>query len=443
MIQNKSLAYSSICKAIWLFTIIVLFEGACRKWIFPSANYLFLVIRDPIVIWVVFQGIRLKLLKNTLSVFMMVLGIIAFTTTMLFGHQNIVVALYGLRISLLYFPFIYICANVILRKQILLIGKLLIIVLVPIVALTVIQFLSPQSDWVNRGVGGDMEGAGFRGGALGYYRPPGIFSIIAGLTDYYGITFGFLLYFWFDRNAATQVGLNKSILVMAAMAYLISIPVSISRTHFFQTGYILLFSAIVLFRKPAMFKKMVFIISLIIVGGIVLYSQRDSSLFVEVFLIRFNGANESQGGAFNDMLNRSFGWALRAISSDVPFWGYGDGYFTNVGLKLIKGGTNAENFTGDIAKVVDATEMEWGRILCESGILLGGLVIFTRWLMAVQIFHKVWKGIKVGQSLGWFLAPCAIYMLIILQIKSAYHLGFMALACMLALGACRTNNERL
>jgi hypothetical protein len=438
MIQNNS--YSSICKAIWLFTIILIFENACRKWVFPSANYLFLVVRDPIVIWVVLQGVRLKLLKDWLPVFMMFLGFIAFITTILFGHQNIVVALYAFRISLLYFPFIYICSKVISRRQILLIGKLLIVLLIPIVALSIIQFLSHQSDWVNRGVGGDMEGSGYVGGALGYYRPSGIFSQIAGLTDYYGISFGFLLYFWFDKKAAIQVKLSKLILILATLAYLISIPVSISRTHFFQTSYILLFSSIALFRKPAIFKRVIFILSLMFIGGIILYSQQDSIIFVEAFLIRFNGANESMGGAFNDMANRSFGWALRAIDSDVPFWGYGDGYFTNVGMMLLQGGTSAEYYSGHIAKVADATEMEWGRILCESGILLGSLIILTRWLMAVQIFLETWKKIKVNYSLEWFLLPFAMYVLIILQIKASYHLGFMALSCILSLGACRTKN---
>jgi hypothetical protein len=435
--------YSTISRAIWLFALILIFESACRKWIFPSANYLFLIIRDPIVIWVVVQGIMLKLLKDTLPLLMMCLGCIAFITTMMFGHHNIVVALYGLRISLLYFPFIYICSKVISRSQILLIGKLLIILLIPIVSLTVIQFLSPQSDWVNRGVGGDIEGAGFAGGALGYYRPPGIFSQISGLTDYYGITFGFLLYFWVDKKAAIQVKLSRTILFFATVAYLISIPVSISRTHFFQTSYILFFSSIVWLRKPAMFKKIGMILSLIIIGGIILYSQQDSNIFVGAFLTRFNGANETSGGAFNDMTNRSFGWALRALNSDVPFWGYGDGHFTNVGMMLMKGGTGTEYFSRDIAKVVDATEMEWGRILCESGILLGSLIILTRWLMAVQIFREIWKKTKINDSLGWFLAPFAIYVLIILQIKSSYHLGFMALGCILALGACRTEKHKL
>jgi hypothetical protein len=435
----KTFTYSSIRKSLWLFTIVLIFEGACRRWIFPSYNYLFLIIRDPIVIWIVFQGIKLNLLKDRLPIFMMLLGIIAFTVTMLFGHQNIVVALYGLRISLLYFPLIYICSNVISHKQILLIGKLLIILLVPIVVLTIIQFLSPQSDWVNRGVGGDMEGAGFSGGALGYYRPPGIFSHIAGLTDYYGITFGFLLYFWFDKKAAVQVNLSKSILILATIAYLISIPVSISRTHFFQTIYILLFSLVPLLWKPAMLKRAVFIIALMLIVVVILYSQQNSNIFVETFLTRFNGANEHSGGAFNDMVNRSFGWALRALNSDLPFWGYGDGYFTNVGMMLLEGGASVDYYSGRIAKVADATEMEWGRILCELGVLLGSLMIFIRWLMAAQIFREMRKNIQ-NKSLGYFLAPFALYGLIILQIKSSYHLGFMVLSCILALGVCRMKN---
>jgi hypothetical protein len=58
----------------------------------------------------------------------------------------------------------------------------------------------------------------------------------------------------------------------------------------------------------------------------------------------------------------SFGWTLRAINNNTPFWGYKDDYSTNIGLTLIKEGTNENYFVGDIVPVVDAVEMEWGRI---------------------------------------------------------------------------------
>jgi hypothetical protein len=302
--------------------------------------------------------------------------------------------------------------------------------------LTVVQFLSPQTAWVNRGVGidGDVESAGY-GGALGYYRPPGIFPFIAGLTDYYGITLGFLLYFWLEKATSSQIKLNRKLLFFSFVAYILSIPVSISRTHFFQTVYTFAFSALAVLRRAQTFRKMVVAVILTALGLFALHIHPDTNLYTEVFLTRFNDANEYEGGAFNSMLNRSFGWALRAIGHDLPFWGYGDGHFSNVGMVLLKGGVS--NYTGNIAEVVDATEMEWGRVLCESGIVVGGFILLIRWLMAFQIFCEARKTLKRDDRLAWFVASFAIYMLVIGSLRGYYHLGFTSLGATLALGACR------
>jgi hypothetical protein len=308
--------------------------------------------------------------------------------------------------------------------------------------LTVVQFLSPQTAWVNRGVGigGDVESAGFSG-ALGYYRPPGIFSFISGLTDYYGVTLGFLLYFWLDTNTSSQIKLNRKVLFFSFAAYILSIPVSISRTHFIQTVYTFAFSAFAVLKKPRVFRKMVVAVILTVLGLFTLYIHPDTTLYTEVFLTRFEGANESEDGVFNSILNRSFGWALRAISHNLPFWGYGDGHFSNVGMMLLKGGTG--NYMGHIAEVADATEMEWGRILCESGIVLGSLIILTRWLMAFQLFREVKKSHEsTGKDiLAWTMSSFAIYAIVIVQLKVCYNLGFTALSAILAFGACRTKKN--
>ena len=51
---SKSAAtdYAFIKKLIWAYFLLLLFEGALRKWFLPGLSQGLLIIRDPIVIWI-------------------------------------------------------------------------------------------------------------------------------------------------------------------------------------------------------------------------------------------------------------------------------------------------------------------------------------------------------------------------------------------------------
>ena len=66
------------------------------------------------------------------------------------------------------------------------VGKVTLWISIPMAVLIGLQFYSPQSAWVNRGVGGDESGAGFTG-ALGYFRPPGTFSFTNGNAFFFAL----------------------------------------------------------------------------------------------------------------------------------------------------------------------------------------------------------------------------------------------------------------
>src|SRR5580692_7545980 len=103
---------------------------------------------------------------------------------MLLGHGNIFVAMYGVRCDFLHVPLIFIMGKVLRPADVMALAKVAVWLAVPYTALLVAQFYSPQDAWVNRGVGGSLEGAGFDG-ALDRYRPPGTFSFISGPAQLY------------------------------------------------------------------------------------------------------------------------------------------------------------------------------------------------------------------------------------------------------------------
>lgn len=421
----------TIRKCFWIFFFFVLTEGIFRRWLLPGMSNVFLVIRDPFVIYAVFLGIKRGLLNDIPPKIMMVLGILSFMSTLAFGHGNIIVAIYGVRIIFFYFPFMYICSKVLNRYDVMKIGKVFVLMLIPMVILNIVQFFSPQSSFVNIGVGGDEEGAGFSGGAMGYFRPPGIFTFVAGLTDYFACTLGFLLFYIFDKQMAKNMGLSKFLIMSSVMAYMISLPISISRTHLVQSAYIILISFYIMRSDPKKIKFVLILLCFCLALFPILMLNDNFSLFIDVFSVRFNGANESEGGLGSSILERTFGWLFRAIDNS-SLLGYGSGFFTNFGMKMIMG--DVANWSGNIAKVASSTEMEWGRIICEDGIVIGLMILFMRFYIAFSIFRKSLKQlIKTKDILLWLCMPVCILFLIVSQLKSGYNLGFTAIATIVCL----------
>ena len=164
--RNERYIYYKL--AVWLYLFLLIFEGALRKWIFPSLATPLLLVREPIVIWLFCVGIQHRWIQNVFARCLMIFGVIAFVTALLFAHHNLYVALYGLRIYLFHFSFIIVAVKILNREDVLRMCKCILYLSIPMTILIIIQFYFPQSAWVNRGIGGDMEGAGF-GGALGYF----------------------------------------------------------------------------------------------------------------------------------------------------------------------------------------------------------------------------------------------------------------------------------
>lgn len=429
-----------IKNCFWIFLFLLLSEGIFRRWLFPSLNNLFLVARDPFVLYAVYVGIKAGLLKDKPAIAMFALSFLCFISAMIFGHGNLVVAIYGMRI-LLYFPFIYIISRVLTRNDVLKVGRVFVLLIVPMTILCMVQFVSPQSSFVNVGVGGDEGGAGFSG-ALGYFRPPGIFTFIAALTDYYGVSFAFLLYFLVNRIDAKQMLLPEWVLYISVLFYIISIPVSISRTHLVQTLLIIAFYFVVSFHDSKTLQRVVSsALIVIILVVIVVFTVPDLDLFAKVFSARFDDANSTEGGLFASAFERTFGWALRAWTKS-PLMGFGDGYFTNVGMKILHG--SVENYSGEIAIVVDSTEMEWGRIICEDGIILGSLILLTRFYISFDLLIRSRKSIYNSKDLlPWLLLPVVIYLQLFGQLKTSYHLGFCSLITICCLSVVNLNDKEL
>jgi len=385
---NESSKLKPLKYGIWIYFVLLIFEGALRRWVLPGLSDPLLVIRDPVAIWLVYQAWKYNLLnKNYFIISMTGFTILGMITALLVGHGNLWVALFGARIMLIHFPVIFVMGKVLNPNDILKIGKFILWLSIPMVGLIAAQFFSPQSAWVNLGIGGE-ESEGFQG-ALGFFRPPGTFSFQVGNTLFFSLVAIFVVYFW-----TSKIKLNKLLLVLATVALFASIPLSISRTLFYSVGLTIVFYFCSLFFNPKQFLSFFLIIIGIVFAFVILIQFDFFQLAIEVFATRLTSASETEGGVTNSLYDRIFGYMFRAYanSNEIPFWGYGMGWGTNVGSKVISG---ERSFL--------LAEFEWNRIVAEMGVFLGTAVILVRVILAGKLAMNSLAIIKRGELLAWLL----------------------------------------
>ena len=427
LIDKKKNFYSFERKLFMIYLILLIIEGALRKWIFPSLSTPLLVIRDPVIFLLIIQGFRKNLLTSGYVKISIILSFIAVITSMVIPHEKLPVIVFGARIFMLYIPCIFMVSKIITIKDIYLIGRIFIYLSIPMTILVILQFFLPQSAWVNRGVGGGLEGSGF-GGAMGYYRPAAIFSFIQGYTNFQGFVCTFLIAYIFDKKAQLLAPIKPILLFSAIIMYLITIPLSISRTHLFQTIAIILFLIIALLFTGKSLKKLVNSILILILIIPLLLQIESVQLFLDVFLSRFESAQDSEGDVLQGTIgNRWFGAMLRPWIMDVPTWGYGIGTGTRVGISMI---------TPHMI-----TDEDWTRIVYESGILLGGCFILLRICLTIKIILRSFKfAHKNTDIMPLIFLPCTLFFLPQGPLGSTVSLGFTVIAVAFSLTIINQKN---
>lgn len=377
---------------IWTYFFLLIFEGALRKWFLPGLATPLLVVRDPLALMLIYYTWKRNLIPSSFYLTgMIAVGIFGLISALLFGHGNLAVGLFGARIFLIQFPLIFIIGSVFEKKDVLKIGKIMLLLSVPMAILISLQFYSPQSSLVNRGVGGDIEGAGFSG-AMGYFRPSGTFSFTNGNTMFFSLLACFVFYFWL--SASTYV--NRFLLISATIALFVAVPLSISRSLLFQVVIVVVFAlcAGLKYRKYANR-----IIGAGILSVLILILLNNTGFFqtsTEVFTSRFESASDYEGGIRGTLVDRYLGNLIGAVDGSkaerLPFFGYGMGMGSNVGSMLLSGG-----------RAFLIAEEEWARLIGEMGYLMGLFVIFMRLGICFEMAIASYRKLAVGDLLPWML----------------------------------------
>ena len=396
---------------LWLYLLLLLFEGSLRKWVLPGLATPLLVVRDPVALLIYYYASLSRNYRVLNPYTFLAIGstVIGFFLTLAVGHQNLAVAVFGARIMGLHFPLIFIFGQVFTRDDVIKVGRFILWLTPPIILLVGLQFYSPQSAWVNRGVGGDLEGGGFTG-VMGFFRPPSIFSFTIGTTLFFDLAATYVAYFWISGRRE----INRFLLLAATISILLGVSLLLSRAYVFQLVITVVFMLLASLRSGKSLGNIGIVVALMPVLVIILLQFEFFSKSLEVISTRFTLAARSEGGVNDTLMNRILGGNFYAFAKEgVSLWGEGLGIGTNVGSTLV--GREGAFIVG---------ENEWERVIGERGLIFGAVALMTRLGVAIHLGIRSVSRLIGGDPLPWMLLGFGSVQVIFGQWAPPTILGF-------------------
>lgn len=366
---------------IYIYIYTTVFDGIFRKWLLPQYSIPIMAIKQIFAVIIFIFGYKYWKYFTGWERASLVIGFIAFLTTLAYGHGNVYVALYGCLPFFFGIPLCLIISRVFDANDLTKIGKVFIFTLFINSILIIIQYNLPVNHILNYTAGDITRIEDYAISELsGGFRPKGIFYHSTHNSGFSFIALSFLLYFYFFRKGIA----NKLFLIVVLVLDIVASVCSVSRTNIFlHIGLIAFFFLVISNFKT----KRNFVLSILIFLPIFYFFVQKTTFFtgaIENLENRFENASEAQyagettmQGTINDIWYRGVMYHVNAIvdpktfdGQSPPFWGFGQGMSTQIGGRLL--GLN-EGISG-----FALAEFDGLRIMCESGLLLGWAIIFLR-----------------------------------------------------------------
>ena len=406
---------------IWTYLVLLLVEGALRKWLLPGLSDELLIVRDPVILAIYVLALVAGLFPtNRFILALAVLAALSAAASLLGGHRNLLVVAYGLRINYLHLPLIWIMGRVLDRRDVERIGALLLVTAIPMTLIMVRQFNSPMNAFINRGVGQDEVGQLF--GADGRIRPPGLFAFITGPQLFIPRCAAFFL----DEISGAK-RLPWYLLIASGLALAIALPVSISRTVMLGSGVVAVAFVAALPFTSTRFATLVRPLLLLAVVGAGLLLLPVFREGLTVFMMRWDSAEDTPGSAWMSVMDRTVNGFTNPyyFMREAPWLGYGIGTGSNVGARLT---------SGEVGFLL--AEEEWGKVLLELGPVLGAAFILLRIALVAWLGWQAWRGLRDNRNLLPLLIFAATALTILQgQWAPPTVLGFAVVGAGLLLGA--------
>lgn len=369
---------------IWAYLVLLLVEGALRKWVLPEFSDELLIARDPVLLVIYALALAAGVFPaNRFILVIAVLAVLSTAASLLGGHRNLAVIAYGLRINYLHLPLVWIMGRVLDRRDVERIGAFLLATAIPMTLLMVRQFNAPMNAFINRGVGNDEVGQLF--GADGRIRPPGTFAFITGPQLFIPLCAAF----FFDEISGAK-RLPWYLLIASGLALAIALPVSISRTVMLGTGMVgvaFILSLPFTSTRFATLARPLLLLAVVGAGLLLVPVFREG---LSVFMMRWDSAEHGPGSAWGSVVDRTVNGFTNPVyfMREAPFLGHGIGTGSNVGARLT---------SGEVGFLL--AEEEWGKVLLELGPVLGAAFILFRVALVGWLGWQAWRALRVNRNL--------------------------------------------
>ncbi len=404
---------------IWVYLFLLIFDGAMRKWFLTPLADVLLVSRVPLTMLIYVLALQGGFFPT--SGFVAGAAVLAIITAPLglLSHGSAVISIYGIITNYLSIPLIFIIPKVFDYYDTEKMGRFLLFCVIPMTVLIALQFYSPQEAWINRSVGGEI-GSGFYG-ALDRYRPPGTFSFITGVAQFFTLAFAFFL-----AQFVNQRTLPLWFLIPTGTAFLMAIYGSISRLLAVSIVLVFLFCAagmVINGRKlHTSIRIAVAVIAFFAIASQFSYFQDG----MEAFVARWEAAKGEDEGVQEAIFER----VLTELASPVlnMDWnepiGAGLGAGTDVGARLMTGSRGFLEGEG-----------EWSRIMNELGPMFGFVYVVYRIALMVYLGSYAFRKLKTGNLLPWLLFGSGFFLIVAGQWGQQTTQGFTILTAGLILSS--------
>ena len=409
---------SFIKKLIWAYFLLLLFEGALRKWFLPGLSQGLLIIRDPLVVWIYYlcyaQGlfpINNKYLTKCLH-----WVILAVLLSFLINQAHPLTIAYGARTNLLHFPLIFIMGRILTWEDVMQFGKAFLLLAGPMTWVVAQQFQADAEDIINTAAGGTGSQLETSGGKV---RASGTFTFVSGIVFYYCFAVSFIIYGFLIKNA-----FPRWMLFLGTSTTLLAMVTAGSRAVIAESLQVVACFAFLAYYKPNEFGRITASVFGFSTLALILYSQ--VGLFQEglAFLsLRFEEAANVEGSPIEAYFNRYYNIiaAPYHYSLFIDFFGAGLGSATRAGSML--GGTYG------------FAENSWARAVTENGVIIGSMFLVWRVWVAKDLLKICIRSVKQGNYLAIFLFGAAGPILLFGLLGQPTNLGFATFGSGLCLAA--------
>lgn len=408
---------------IVVYLILLVTEGALRKWVFPGSANLLLVVRDPVAVLIYMAAASTRRMPKGRWMGLMLVLLFAFVALGLlqlaFGH-SLPVMLFGLRTLFLHLPLIFVMAAVLTYQDVIWIGRWAMIITPFMTYLMIRQFQSPSDDLLNVGTGGTIGAQILT--SHGRVRPAGSFAFVSGPVLFYPIVTAFVLYGFIRRPRSYPAWL----LWVGAAAVVAVLPVSGSRSLVLGCALVLLFAMSAGLWNSSTVSGLARVLGIVV---FLLYFFSFLGFFEEgkdALAARFEESNTAAGGWQNSILGRITGLVLSPLARlfEAELFGAGLGLGTNAGAAFMAARGGFVLGEGDLE-----------RIIMEAGPILGLAFVLFRVAITFEMGFAALRNVREGRLLAWLLFGATAINTAVGQMGPATSLGFIVIGAGLCFAA--------